>query len=140
MKPKPPRTDQQRRGQRRARAIRHDLGAEITALRESSGVSMRALALAAGISPSTERAIEDRTHSPTIEVLARVAQILGAELGVRLYAGSGPRIHDHLRWTQSTRHVVAEFAELLAVAYPARHVDLLAAITGNAPWPGPGLV
>jgi transcriptional regulator with XRE-family HTH domain len=236
VKLKSPRTDHQRRGQRRARAIRHDLGAEITALRESSGLSMRALALAAGISPSTERAIEGGTHSPSIEVLARVAQVLGAGLGVRLYAGTGPRIYDHLqapmlqallhilhpRWTrrlevpvygqargiidlvledasepmvvaceaqsqlrrleqqvrwasmkadalaeahhpadgvgaaaagcgavsrllllrstQATRHVVTEFAELLAVAYPARYVDLLAAITGNAPWPGPGLV
>jgi transcriptional regulator with XRE-family HTH domain len=215
--------------------IRHDLGAEITALRESSGLSMRALALAAGISPSTQRAIEGGAHSPSIEVLARVAQVLGAGLSVRLYAGTGPRIHDHLqarmlkallhvlhrrwvrrlevpvhgqtrgvidlvfedanepmvvaceaqsqlrrleqqvRWasmkadaladvriqtdgvgtaagpgavsrllllrsTQSTRHVVTEFSELLAAAYPARHADLIAAITGTAQWPGPGLV
>ena len=196
---------------------------------------MRALAMAAGISPSTQPAIEVGTNSPSIEVLARVAQVLGAGLGVRLYAGTGPRIHDHLqapllkalvrdlhprwvrrlevplrgqvrgvidlvfedasepaivaceaesqlrrleqqvRWatmkadalavlrgeagageanavtvtvsrllllrsTQSTRHVVTEFGELLAAAYPARYADLLAAITGTAPWPGPGLV
>ena len=196
---------------------------------------MRALALAAGIAPSTQRAIEDGIHSPSIEVLARVAQVLGAGLGVRLYAGTGPRIYDHLqapmlkallrdlhpRWTrrlevpvhgqargvidlvledasepavvaceaqsqlrrleqqvrwatmkadelavlrgearagelvampavvsrllllrstQSTRHIVTEFSDLLATAYPARYADLLAALTGIAPWPGPGLV
>lgn len=235
MRPRSPRTDQQRRGQRRARAIRHDLGAQITALRESSGLSVRALALAAGIAPSTQGAIEGGTHSPSIEVLARVAQVLGADLGVRLYAGTGPRIYDHLqapmlkaflqllhlrwarrlevpvygqargvidlviedprepavvaceaqsqlrrleqqvRWatmkadaltaarlrvdsddaaqghgtvsrllllrsTQSSRHVVTEFHELLTVAYPARYADLFAAVTGTAPWPGPGLL
>jgi transcriptional regulator with XRE-family HTH domain len=235
VKPRSPRTAHQRRGQRRARVIRHELGAQITALRESSGLSMRALALAAGISPSTQRAIEGGTHSPSIEVVARVAEVLGAGLGVRLYAGTGPRIYDHLqasmlkallhvlhpRWTrrlevpvygqargvidlvfedasepavvaceaqsqlrrleqqlrwatmktdalaaarlqaegvdaatthgpvsrllllrstQSTRHVVTEFTGLLAAAYPARYADLIAAITGSAPWPGPGLV
>ncbi len=235
MNPTSPRTGHQRRGHRRARVIRQELGTQVTVLRESAGLSMRAVALAAGISPSTQRAIENSTHSPSIEVLSRVAQVLGAGLGVRLYAGTGPRIYDHLqaamlkafmqclhprwgrrpevtvcgpargvidlviedmnepavvaceaqsqlrrleqqiRWatmkadalaeardpaerddgaaghaavsrllllrsTQANRHVVTEFRELLAVAYPARYVDLVAAITGTAPWPGPGLL
>jgi transcriptional regulator with XRE-family HTH domain len=97
VRPGSPRTSHQRRGQRQARVIRQELGAQITVLRESSGLSMRALAMAAGISPSTQRAIETGTNSPSIEVLARVAQVLGAGLGVRLYAGTGPRIHDHLQ-------------------------------------------
>jgi transcriptional regulator with XRE-family HTH domain len=245
--------------------IRQDLGADVAALRESSGLSMRALALAAGISPSTQAAIEAGSHSPSIEVLARVADALGARLGVRLFPGTGPRIFDHLqagmlkallqelhsrwdrrlevpvygqargvidlvledarervvvaceaqsqlrrleqqvRWasmkadalaearhsagardradhqpaqarhsagarhsaqereqadhgpapdsqhevvsrllllrsTQSNRHVVSEFGELLMAAYPARYADLIAALTGTAPWPGSGLV
>lgn len=254
MRPRPPLTGHQRRGHRRARVIRQDLGTDITALRQSSGLSMRALALAAGISPSTQAAIEAGTHSPSIEVLARVADALGAGLGVRLFPGTGPRIFDHLqarmlkallpelnpRWTrhlevpvygrargvidlvledagepvvvaceaqsqlrrleqqvrwasmkadalgdarhsararhqtetrqsaqarhqaddghgsdsqpevvsrllllrstQSNRHVVSEFGELLMTAYPARYADLIAALTGTAPWPGPGLV
>jgi hypothetical protein len=45
-----------------------------------------------------------------------------------------------LRSTQSNRHVVSEFGELLMTAYPARYADLIAALTGTAPWPGPGLV
>ncbi|MFO7533409.1 MAG: helix-turn-helix transcriptional regulator [Candidatus Limnocylindrales bacterium] len=237
MRPKPPLNGHQRRGHRRARAIRQDLGAEVAALRESSGLSMRALALAAGISPSTQAAIEAGTHSPSIEVLARVADALGARLGVRLFPGTGPHIFDHLqagmlkallqelhsrwdrrlevpvygqargvidlvledarervvvaceaqsqlrrleqqvRWasmkadalaqarhsagarhsaqereqaevvsrllllrsTQSNRHVVSEFGELLMAAYPARYADLIAALTGTAPWPGSGL-
>ena len=248
MRPKPPLNGHQRRGHRRARVIRQDLGADVAALRESSGLSMRALALAAGISPSTQAAIEAGTHSPSIEVLARVADALGARLGVRLFPGTGPRIFDHLqagmlkallqelhsrwdrrlevpvygqargvidlvledarervvvaceaqsqlrrleqqvRWasmkadalaearhpagardraeerdrahhgpgpdsqpevvsqllllrsTQSNRHVVSEFGELLMAAYPARYADLIAALTGTAPWPGSGLV
>jgi transcriptional regulator with XRE-family HTH domain len=266
VRPKPPLNGHQRRGHRRARVIRQDLGADVAALRESSGLSMRALALAAGISPSTQATIEAGTHSPSIEVLARVADALGARLGVRLFPGTGPRIFDHLqagmlkallqelhsrwdrrlevpvygqargvidlvledarervvvaceaqsqlrrleqqvRWasmkadalaearhtagshdfaavrhevaarqaaqepysgqgphraqhgpvsdsqpevvsrllllrsTQSNRHVVSEFGELLTAAYPARYADLIAALTGTAPWPGPGLV
>jgi transcriptional regulator with XRE-family HTH domain len=270
VKPRSPRTGQQRVGQRRARQVRQELGAEIAALRESSGLTMRALALAAGISPSTQAGIENGTHSPSIEVIARVANALGAGLGVRLYPGTGPRIYDHvqaamlkallldlhprwrrslevplrhptrgvidlvledavepaivaceaqsqlrrleqqIRWasmkadalslarteararagarrwagggagssvdgestagpegtavgtegaavgteqtllevsrllllrsTRTNRHVVMEHADLLAVAYPASHADLLAALCGTAPWPGPGLV
>ena len=74
-----------------------DLGADVAALRESSGLSIRALALAAGISPSTQAAIETGTRSPSIEVLARVADALGARLGVRLFPGTGPRLFDHLQ-------------------------------------------
>jgi transcriptional regulator with XRE-family HTH domain len=242
LRPKPPLTGHQRRGHRRARSIRQELGADIAAIRESSGLSMRALALAAGISPSTQAAIEAGTHSPSIEVLARVADALGARLGVRLFPGTGPRIFDHvqahmlkallpelhprwrrrlevpvygqargvidlvledaeepvvvaceaqsqlrrleqqIRWasmkadalgqalrsararhetndvpgadsqpetvsrllllrsTQANRHVVSEFGDLVRVAYPARYADLIAALTGTARWPGPGLV
>jgi transcriptional regulator with XRE-family HTH domain len=97
VKPKAPRTGQQRQGQRRARQIRHELGAEITALRESSGLTMRALALAAGISPSTQAAIESGACSPSIEVISRIAHALGAGFGVRLYPGTGPRVYDHIQ-------------------------------------------
>lgn len=45
-----------------------------------------------------------------------------------------------LRSTRSTRAVVHEYADLLAAAYPARHGDLVASLTGPAPWPGSGIV
>jgi transcriptional regulator with XRE-family HTH domain len=45
-----------------------------------------------------------------------------------------------LRSTRATRAVAHEYADLLAVSYPARHADLVAALTGSAPWPGSGIV
>lgn len=250
MRSRPPRTRPQRDGHRQARTIRRDVGAEIARLREGTGLSLRRVADAAGVAPSTLASIEAGAHSPTIEVLARVAATLGSSLAVRCYAGTGPRIVDHLqasmlqamvadlhprwrrraevavyrpvrgvidmvleathgidvvsceaqsqlrrleqqvRWatmkadaleelittrlrhrdarpeaqgssapeigpprspvrvsrllllrsTRANRHVVREFADLLATAYPARHEDLVASLTGDAPWPGHGLV
>jgi transcriptional regulator with XRE-family HTH domain len=45
-----------------------------------------------------------------------------------------------LRSTPRTRSVVAEYGELLAIAYPARHADLLTALRGPAGWPGSGIL
>ena len=45
-----------------------------------------------------------------------------------------------LRSTRATRRVVATYADILAAAYPAKHADAVAALTGTAPWPGPALV
>lgn len=248
MRSRPPRTRPQRDGQRQARTIRRDVGSEITRLREGSGLSLRRVAEAAGIAPSTLASIEAGARSPTIEVLARVGATLGGTLAVRLYPGTGPRIRDHLqapmlqalvaelhprwrrrpevavyrpvhgvidmvleangdvvsceahsqlrrleqqiRWatlkadaleyllttpvrgsddrreghepsspatsptrsvlrvsrllllrsTRANRQVVSEFGDLLVTAYPARHEDVIAALTGEAPWPGHGLV
>jgi transcriptional regulator with XRE-family HTH domain len=44
-----------------------------------------------------------------------------------------------LRSTRATHEVVATYADLLAAAFPARHADALAALTGTAAWPGPAL-
>jgi transcriptional regulator with XRE-family HTH domain len=45
-----------------------------------------------------------------------------------------------LRSTRTTHQVVATYADLLATAFPARHGDAVAALTGTASWPGAGLV
>jgi hypothetical protein len=45
-----------------------------------------------------------------------------------------------LRSTHATREVVATYSDLLAAAYPAKHADIVTALTGTASWPGPGLV
>lgn len=250
MRSRPPRTRPQRDGHRQARTIRRDVGVEIARLREGAGLSLRRVAEAAGIAPSTLASIEAGSHSPTIEVLARVGATLGGSLAVRFYPGTGPRIRDHLqasmlqalvadlhprwrrrpevavyrpvrgvidmvletiggvdvvsceaqsqlrrleqqvRWatmkadaleelmatqirgrharpegqspaspptgpphsrvsvsrllllrsTRANRQVVSEFGDLLATAYPARHEDVIAALTSDAPWPGHGLV
>jgi len=45
-----------------------------------------------------------------------------------------------LRSTAATRALERTFGHLLATAYPADSRDVLAALTGNAPWPGPGIL
>jgi len=45
-----------------------------------------------------------------------------------------------LRSTVATRAVAATYRDVLGVAYPARMVDALAALSGTAPWPGPAIV
>jgi transcriptional regulator with XRE-family HTH domain len=45
-----------------------------------------------------------------------------------------------LRVTAKNMEVVRTYDDLLAAAYPARHSDAVAALTGTQPWPGPALV
>jgi transcriptional regulator with XRE-family HTH domain len=45
-----------------------------------------------------------------------------------------------LRSTRATRILATEFESTLAAAYPARTADIMASLTGDAAWPGPGIV
>jgi transcriptional regulator with XRE-family HTH domain len=45
-----------------------------------------------------------------------------------------------LRDCAATRRVAIQYASLLASAFPARHADAVAALLGDAPWPGPAIV
>ena len=45
-----------------------------------------------------------------------------------------------LRSTSATRHIARLYEATLAAALPARAADAVAALTGNAPWPGPAIV
>lgn len=45
-----------------------------------------------------------------------------------------------LRVTETTLKLARTYGDLLAVAYPAKHVDAISAIVGTARWPGPALV
>jgi hypothetical protein len=174
--------------------------------------------------------IERGTREPSISVLAAIGDALGADLVVRLYPNTGPRVRDHIqaaiveellriahpRWrrltevpvyrpargrvdvvlhdpsaalvvatevhsqvrrleqqigwarmkaealpsadfwrftdepsvsqllvlrsTRATREVVNRFVETLRTAYPAPAEAVHAAVTGQAPWPGAGLL
>jgi transcriptional regulator with XRE-family HTH domain len=92
---RPARTVVERRGNRRALDIRRQLAEEIRRAREDAGLSQRQLAGLAGISSSTLHAIELDRHDPCLDTLCRVAAALGMDLGVRLFAGTGPLIRDH---------------------------------------------
>ena len=60
-----------------------------------------------------------------------------------LVSADGPPTVDRLlvlRSTVATRELARAFEATLAAAYPARTADVLAALRGEAPWPGSGVV
>ena len=72
------------------------------------------------------------------DVLRRIAektQALGAAGG----GGSASTLL-LLRSTASTRSVASSYEATLAAAFPATAIDALAALRGNAAWPGPAIV
>jgi transcriptional regulator with XRE-family HTH domain len=79
---------------RRATRVHRGLAEDLRRLREDAGVSRAELAAAAGIDLSYLCRIEDGRERPTIDVLVRIAMILGADLSARLYPNTGPAIRD----------------------------------------------
>jgi transcriptional regulator with XRE-family HTH domain len=90
-----------REDQRRRRAKTRDVltrtGVDLRRLREDAGLTLRAVASAAGISQSHLCGIELGRSDASSQVLVSVADVLGADLSVRFYPGTGPRIHDHIQ-------------------------------------------
>lgn len=96
-RPHTPRTSIERAGARVARKLRTQLAADVQQARDDSGISIRRLARAAGVSHATLSALERGTHDPSIEVLARVGTALGMDLSVRLYPNTGRLVRDHIQ-------------------------------------------
>ena len=69
----------------------------VSRLRIDAGVRPAALAEAAGISRSHLSEIEAGLTVPSLDVLARLAAVLGADLSIRTFPGTGPLIRDHLQ-------------------------------------------
>jgi len=82
---------------RAAAEMRRRVGLEIRRLRIDAGLSIRALAAAAGIDHGFLARIEAGTAEPSYAVLLAIGEILGADLSVRLYPTTGPRIHDRIQ-------------------------------------------
>jgi transcriptional regulator with XRE-family HTH domain len=80
--------------QRRATRIHRSLADDVRRLREDAGVSRAELAAAAGVDLAYLCRIEDGRARPTIDVLVRLATVLGADLSARLYPNTGPTIRD----------------------------------------------
>lgn len=210
---------------RRCRILRASIGRQIDDLRTEAGVTRAALARAADLDPAHLLRIEAGLANASFEALVALAATLGADVSVRLFSVSGPRIHDRLqapmidalvralhrswsvnpefpvpdahgvidlvmrrrhvglavacechselrrleqvvrrandkaaafrhaegdemivsqllllRSTRETRAVVNAYQATLAAAYPARTADAVAALTGNAAWPGSAIV
>jgi transcriptional regulator with XRE-family HTH domain len=79
---------------RKAEEVRRSIGGQIRQLREDAGLSQRQLAAAAGVPQSHLSEIERGIAEASITVLAALSNVLGADLSVRLFPTTGPRIHD----------------------------------------------
>lgn len=65
--------------------------------RIDAGLSQAAIARAAGMSTTYLSTLEDGKGRPSLEICARVAAVLGGEVGLRFFAGTGPLLRDHLQ-------------------------------------------
>ena len=103
---------------RRTRQIVVAIGADIRRMRIDTGVSLRSLAMAAGVDHGFLSQVERGLREPSLAVLVAISSALGGDLRLRLYPGTGPRILDPLQ----ARMVEA----LLAILHPRwiRHVEV----------------
>ena len=90
--------------------MRTQLGAQIRELRTDAGISLRTLGASAGVDHAHIGLVEQGRREPSISALAAIADALGADLSVRLYPNTGPRVRDHIQ--------AAIVEELLKVAHP----------------------
>lgn len=79
---------------RRARETKRALGRDLFRIRTDAAASHGKVAALAGIDRSHYSKIEAGIANPTIETLAAIATALGADVSVRLYPGTGPRLTD----------------------------------------------
>lgn len=86
------------------------VGDHLRQMREDAGRSQAAVARAAGVSPGHLSRIEAGEAEPSELILERLGVALGAELGVRYFPNTGPRIRDRIQ--------VAMSEALLAALHP----------------------
>jgi transcriptional regulator with XRE-family HTH domain len=77
--------------------LRRRVGGDIRRLRIDANLSQRAVAAAAGIDHGYLSLIEAGAREPSFGVLSSIGEVLGADLHVRLYPTTGPRIHDRIQ-------------------------------------------
>lgn len=94
-----------RRRSARTRHVRESIGGEIRRLREDAALTQAAVARAVGISPGHLCGIEQGLSEASTAVLVGIADVLGADLSVRVYPNTGPRIHDRIQ-AQIVEHLL----------------------------------
>jgi len=82
---------------RRARELRRAIGLQLRRIREDAGLTRAQVARAAGIDRAHYSRIETGEAGASLEVLLATGAVLGADLGVRYFAGAGPRIRDRFQ-------------------------------------------
>jgi len=76
------------------RALRRSIGVDIERMRTDAATTLANLASVAGIDRSFVGRVEAGLANPSLETLTALAVALGADLTVRFYPGSGPRLTD----------------------------------------------
>jgi transcriptional regulator with XRE-family HTH domain len=108
---------------RRLRHLYLRIGDETSRLRLDAGVSLREVSIATGIDIAHLSRIERALTRPGLEVLARIGAALGADLSLRFYSGSGPRLHDRFQAPMVDallRSLAPRWIPSLEVAVPGR--------------------
>ena len=82
---------------RRVRNATDRIGEDVRRLRLDAGVTLRQVAGVTGLDPSHIARIEKGLTHASLESLTAIGLALGADLSVRFYAGSGPRLHDRFQ-------------------------------------------
>ncbi len=100
-------TINQRQVRTRRRDLLRALGAEIRSQREDAGRSQAAIARAAGVAQSHLSGIEAGTAEPSLSVVAAIGAALGADLSLRLFPNTGPRIRDRSQLAMSEAVIAA---------------------------------
>ena len=77
--------------------MRRSIGRALLELREDGGLSRTAVAGAAGIDRSFLGKVERGERSASLAALTAIATVLGADLSLRAYPTTGPRIRDHIQ-------------------------------------------
>ncbi|MEO7664844.1 MAG: helix-turn-helix transcriptional regulator [Candidatus Limnocylindrales bacterium] len=95
---------------RAAERARRSIGTDIERLRLDAGITRRALGNSAGVNDSFLHRVEAGISPASVDIYARLAIALGADLSIRLYPNTGPTIRD--------RHQAGILESLLAAAHP----------------------
>jgi transcriptional regulator with XRE-family HTH domain len=90
-------TKLQRDARRRASEIQRAIGNELRRLREDAGLTITRVAAAAGIDRRFLARIEAGERGASLETLTTAFAVLGADLSVKAFPTTGPRIRDRFQ-------------------------------------------
>ena len=116
----------QREVQTRLRRLERKVGDDLLRLRTDAAATKAQVARAAGVDRTFYGRVESGDAHPSLKSLTAVAAALGAEVSVRLYAGSGPRLTDR----HQARMVEAVLGQLHHVWRPHLEVAVSRPVRG----------
>jgi transcriptional regulator with XRE-family HTH domain len=103
---------------RTAAAARRSVGEDFRRLREDAGLSKTAVAAVAGIDRTYIADVEDGRLGVSLETLNRVAAALNANVNMRVFPNTGPRVRDRFQ-----APMIEALLELASPSY-ARHPEV----------------